>query len=60
MDGTTWSNAVAEGQGDGTRTDVSFTPVKAKYIRITQTGTPDDAAHWAISNLRVYEAPTAK
>jgi hypothetical protein len=60
MDGKTWSKPVAEGQGDGTRTDVSFAPAHAKYIRITQTGTADDSANWAISNLRIYEAPAAK
>jgi putative membrane-bound dehydrogenase-like protein len=60
MDGRTWSKPVAEGKGDGTRTDVSFNAVKAKFIRITQTGTPDNDAHWTISNLRLYESPASK
>jgi hypothetical protein len=60
MDGRTWSKPVAEGKGDGTRTDVSFNAVKAKFIRITQTGTPDNDAHWTISSLRLYESPASK
>jgi mono/diheme cytochrome c family protein len=58
-DGKTWSKPVAEGKGEGMRTTVTFTPVRAKFVRITQTDTVADAPMWSVSNLRVYEAPTA-
>ena len=38
MDGTTWGKPVAKGKGTGARTDVTFAPVRAKFVRITQTG----------------------
>jgi hypothetical protein len=30
--------------------------VDAKYLRITETDTPDDAPVWSIQQLRLYEA----
>jgi hypothetical protein len=34
----------------------SFAPVRAKFVRITQTATPaSDAPVWSIQNLRIYE-----
>ena len=47
MDGTSWGTPVAEGEGKGQSTVITFAPVRAKYVRITQTGTaepPTDAA----------------
>ena len=58
-DGKTWSKPVAEGKGDGVRTTITFTPARAKFVRITQTETVSDAPSWSVSNLRVYEAPSA-
>lgn len=55
MDGTTWSKPVAEGTGSGRRTDISFAPVRAKFVRITQTAT-DTEAPWSVERLRLYEA----
>ena len=55
MDGTTWGQPVARGKGTGTATDVTFAPVRAKFVRITQTGTDADAP-WTIQRLRLYEA----
>ena len=40
MDGTTWSEPVAEGQGQNPTTTITLKPVQAKFVRITQTGTP--------------------
>ena len=41
MDGTTWSEPVAEGQGqDADDDDDARKPVQAKFVRITQTATP--------------------
>jgi hypothetical protein len=56
-DGTTWSKPVAEGKGGGPRTMIAFAPVRAKFVRLTQTGSDADAPAWSIRNLRIYEAP---
>ena len=42
-DGATWS-AVAEGQGSGRITSIAFAPVRASFVRITQTATADPAS----------------
>jgi len=58
MDGVKWSaKPVAEGKGVAARTSIPFAPVRAKFVRITQTD-PTDAggAVWTMSNVRVYEA----
>ena len=60
VDGTTWSQPVAEGKGDGARTTITFAPTRAKMVRITQTDTAADAPNWSIGNLRVYEAPAER
>ncbi len=60
MDGTTWSAPVAQGKGTGTSTSVSFAPVRAKFVRITQTGTAADAPPWSVLRLRVFEAAGAR
>src|SRR5690606_24564446 len=39
-DGTTWSAPVAQGPGQNPKTTIVFAPVEAKFVRITQTGTP--------------------
>jgi mono/diheme cytochrome c family protein/glucose/arabinose dehydrogenase len=58
MDGTTWSDPVAEGQGAGAiaaTTPVALTkPVQARFIRITQTGTPPNQFGWGIQRIRVF------
>jgi mono/diheme cytochrome c family protein/glucose/arabinose dehydrogenase len=54
MDGKKWTK-VASGQGTGQRTDVSFTPTQAKFVRITQTDNIQDAPAWTIRSLRIYE-----
>ncbi|MFL6281512.1 MAG: discoidin domain-containing protein, partial [Vicinamibacterales bacterium] len=56
-DGKNWSNPIAEGQGHGARTTITFPPTRAKSVRITQTGTVADAPSWSVRNLRIYEAP---
>jgi mono/diheme cytochrome c family protein len=55
MDGVTWGSPVAQGQGAGTLTDIRFAPVRAKFIRITQTATLADAPPWSVQRLRLYE-----
>jgi mono/diheme cytochrome c family protein len=55
MDGTTWSEPIAEGQGQplNPTTVMSFTPVRAKFIRITQTQTLQFQVGWAIQRVRI-------
>ncbi|MEO8521715.1 MAG: HEAT repeat domain-containing protein [Acidobacteriota bacterium] len=55
MDGNTWSKPLAEGKGDGARTDIAFAPVRGKFVRITQTAS-DGEAPWSVERLRIYEA----
>lgn len=56
-DGNTWRN-VAEGEGEKTTTVISFPPVQARFVRITQTANPgDDAPYWSMQQLRFYELP---
>jgi len=54
MDGTTWGSPVAEGQGTGEQTLVSFAPTRAKFVRITQTATADKAPPLSIRRLRLF------
>ena len=56
-DGNTWSRPVAEGQGSQGTTTISFTPVSARFVRITQTANVTDAPPWSMRLLRLYEAP---
>src|SRR3954470_5513731 len=56
-DGSAWSQPVAEGQGSPGTTISSFAPVRAKFVRITQTATVTDGPPWSIRLLRFYEAP---
>jgi mono/diheme cytochrome c family protein len=53
-DGTTWKSVVT-GKGKGSTTDISFAPTKAKFIRITQTGTAP-GNFWSIHELQVFAA----
>jgi hypothetical protein len=54
MDGTTWSKPIAIGKGEGARTDIAFTPTRAKFVRITQTDTVENAPNWSVSNFHLY------
>ena len=60
QDGTNWGKPVAEGKGTGTHTGITFAPVRARYVRITQTETVANGPNWAIANLRIYEAGAGK
>jgi hypothetical protein len=59
MDGSTWSVPVAQGTGSGSPTAITLNPVRAKFVRITQTAAASDAPAWSIQRLRVYQAPAA-
>ena len=56
MDGTSWGQPVATGKGTGSSTSVSFAPVRAKFVRVTQTGSATNAAPWSVLRLRLFEA----
>jgi hypothetical protein len=55
-DGTAWTK-VATGQGDGGTTVIPFKAVDAKFIKITQTATAENAPAWSIRRLRLYGPP---
>jgi len=59
-DGSAWGKPVAEGKGNGVRTSATFAPVRARFVRITQTDIVENAPNWAVANLKVYEAGPAK
>ena len=57
MDGTTWSEPVAQGDGQSPinpTTIVTMKPIQAKFIKITQTGTPPNQFGWGIQRIRVF------
>ena len=56
-DGKTWTQPAATGTGEGAITDVSFAPVKATFIRITQTVAAAGPG-WSIHELQIF-APGA-
>jgi hypothetical protein len=58
MDGTRWSAPVAQGQGAGAMTTVTFRPVQAKFVRITQTAA--DPTPWSIQRLRLFAPGSAR
>jgi hypothetical protein len=59
LDGQKWGLPVASGQGTpGSTTIVLERPVRARYIRITQTGTDETAPAWAVARLQVYGPPS--
>jgi hypothetical protein len=53
-DGTSWGAPVAEGEGQTPLTVIPFEPVRAKFIRITQTGSAEKGELWIIRRLRLY------
>lgn len=62
MDGVAWSAPVAEGAGAGITTVITFEPVRAQFVRLTQTATveEEDAPSWSMQQLRLYEQPTGR
>ena len=59
MDGTTWSESGrARARAKGVVNEIAFTPSRAKFVRIRQTGTADNAP-WTLRRLRVLEAPAS-
>jgi mono/diheme cytochrome c family protein len=58
LNGTTWTS-VAKGGSDGTAaTTIPFEPTQTRYVRITQTGTAENAPVWTIHRLKLFAPPT--
>ncbi|MCC6698127.1 MAG: ThuA domain-containing protein [Candidatus Hydrogenedentes bacterium] len=51
MDGQNWGEPVAKGAGTAALTEISFQPVKARFLKIVQTGS--DGLWWSIHELTV-------
>jgi hypothetical protein len=58
-DGKTWSEPVAQGRGGGRTTTIPFAPVRAKFVRLTQTAAGEGAHPWTMERLRLYGAAAA-
>ena len=56
-DGSNWGKPVAEGAATGVATSITFSPVQARFVRITQTASVPDAPPFAVQRLRLYQAP---
>jgi hypothetical protein len=52
-DGASWSKVIAAGKGELGITKITFPTQRARWIRITQTGT-SKTYHWSIYELGVY------
>jgi hypothetical protein len=60
MDGTRWtSKPVAMGKSTAAVTTIPFAPIRAKFLRITQTDVVDAAPSWSMQNVRLFEAAQA-
>ncbi|NUR56556.1 MAG: hypothetical protein HOQ29_19095, partial [Acidobacteria bacterium] len=53
-DAASWQT-FAEGKGTGTATRIAFAPVRAKFVRITETSTTENAPPWTIQRLKLFE-----
>jgi mono/diheme cytochrome c family protein len=56
-DGAAWSAPVAEGDGLPGTTVIAFAPVVARFVRITQTASVDNAPPWSMRLVRLFAAP---
>jgi mono/diheme cytochrome c family protein len=59
QDGVTWEKPVAEGKRSGAVTEIGFSPVKTRFVRITQTGFVRPYA-WSIGELQLFQPPPAE
>jgi putative heme-binding domain-containing protein len=56
MDGTSWGDPVAEGEGSNPSTRIAPRPVPARWVRVTLTEKARDGASWSIQKMRLFEA----
>ncbi len=54
-DGQAWTT-VSTGQGTPGSTTIAFAPVRAKFLKITQTATVEGAPSWSMQRLRIYSS----
>jgi mono/diheme cytochrome c family protein len=59
MDGATWGAALVQNAGETPTTMAVFKPARAKFVRITQTGSARNGELWAIQQVRLYEMRAA-
>ncbi|HZX74882.1 MAG TPA: discoidin domain-containing protein, partial [Cyclobacteriaceae bacterium] len=62
LDGKKWTK-VAEGESKSNNSVIAFAPVKAKFVRMNQTGKAEDGSVWSMQTLKFFEikdAATAK
>jgi hypothetical protein len=55
-DGSTWGAPIAQGAGTTPSTTISFAPVRARFVRITQTGSARNNEMWGIQQIKIYRA----
>jgi hypothetical protein len=55
-DGRSWGRAVATGTIEPLN-EAAFTPVRARFVRITETAAPAGTAPLRIENVRLLQAP---
>jgi hypothetical protein len=55
INGTAWT-LVAEGKGNGATTTIPLKASQARFLRITQTATTENAPPWSIQGIRLYAA----
>jgi hypothetical protein len=53
-DGSTWKT-VAQGKGSGTATRISFAPVRAKFVKVTETADGADLPPFMIQRFSLYD-----
>lgn len=56
VDGQTWGASVAEGEGNSVTSMISFPPVRATFVRITQTATAANLPPWFIRSMRLFRS----
>ena len=57
VDGSDWGNAVATGSDGSAVTSIDFDPLRARYVKIEQTGA-DSYYWWSIHDLNINESET--
>jgi glucose/arabinose dehydrogenase/mono/diheme cytochrome c family protein len=56
-DNQKWTKPVAEGKGESSLTEIEFAPARAKFVRITQTGSVQ-GLFWSIHEIEIMAPPT--
>ena len=52
-DGQAWGKPIAKGEGKSALTEIKFAPTKAKFLRLTQTGS-SPGNFWSIHELDIF------